>query len=82
MSKFICHWCGEEKENETGLCSKCYRFPNLKYKKMGAIKAYYHDQIVENLQDDDEYFTEKFSESRLIEMERNFTNSELSKWIF
>ena len=48
---------------------------------MSAIKAFYHDKIVENLQEDDEYFAQKFSESRLFEMEENLRNSELLKWI-
>jgi len=25
--KFVCQWCGAEKENELGLCPKCCRFP-------------------------------------------------------
>ena len=32
--KQLCEWCGFEKNNDLGICSKCFRFP--KYKSCGC----------------------------------------------
>lgn len=30
MESFVCNWCNSPKENETGLCPNCHRFPPTK----------------------------------------------------